>query len=114
MVAIIGLSFLTVTFVKDYLENQTIQNLTRHLIYIDHLNPEQLDNKALNRFLNKVQKLEGVEFRLSIISPNGNVTYDSFQDIRQMDNHIDRPEIKMAIAEGLGSSIRFSKTIQKN
>ncbi len=52
--------------------------------------------------------------RITLINSIGTVIYDSSYDIESMDNHEDRTEIQDALNTGLGSSIRFSQTLQKN
>ncbi len=51
------------------------------------------------------------DFRLTLISSQGTVFYDSHYD--QLENHLDRPEIISALQQGEGSSQRFSTTYQK-
>lgn len=48
--------------------------------------------------------------RISLISANGDVIYDSRADITIMQNHTDRTEIADAIENGYGSDIRDSAT----
>ena len=113
MVAIVGLSFLTVSFVKQYVENQAIQNLTNQLTYIDHIVTYSKEPHALNDVLKDIYTFQGYDFRLTMIAVNGAVYFDSGHDIRALDNHSDRPEVKLANKQGIGSAIRYSKTIGK-
>ncbi len=53
--------------------------------------------------------------RLTFIGADGIVWGDTERDgesLRQMDNHLDRPEVQEAIAKGIGSEDRFSDTTQ--
>lgn len=53
--------------------------------------------------------------RITIIDRNGVVLGDSYESgnaILNMENHLNRPEIKDALKSGIGSSIRYSKTIK--
>ncbi|WP_196592618.1 ATP-binding protein [Pectinatus sottacetonis] len=52
--------------------------------------------------------------RITLVNNRGTVIYDSSHDNTSMDNHSQRPEILDALKIGTGSSIRFSKTLQKN
>ena len=56
----------------------------------------------------------GLNLRVTLINPTGLVTFDSQADIKQMDNHINRPEIQQAKTEGRGKSSRFSTTLQES
>ena len=53
--------------------------------------------------------------RITIIDKKGIVlgdSYESGKDLLSMENHINRPEIKEATREGIGTSIRYSDTIK--
>ncbi len=48
--------------------------------------------------------------RITIVENDGVVTYDSMEVAAEMENHLDRPEIKGAIRDGSATSVRFSET----
>jgi two-component system OmpR family sensor kinase/two-component system phosphate regulon sensor histidine kinase PhoR len=51
------------------------------------------------------------DLRITIIDKNGTVFYDNFvTDVKQMENHIHRPEVQLAIQNKFGTSIRKSAT----
>jgi len=52
-----------------------------------------------------------LEARVTIIAPDGVVLGDSHEDRTRMDNHLSRPEVQQALANGQGSSTRFSATM---
>jgi len=52
--------------------------------------------------------------RLTIIDPTGVVLADSQHDPETMENHVGRPEIRQAIQEGSGSSVRHSATLDRD
>lgn len=49
--------------------------------------------------------------RLTLISPDGTVLYDSAAYTSDMENHLTRPEVVQAIASGTGESRRYSDTL---
>ena len=51
--------------------------------------------------------LQPLNHRLTIIAPDGVVTADSQRNAQLMENHADRPEIIIALAEGTGSQQSF-------
>lgn len=51
--------------------------------------------------------------RVTIISSNGSVIYDSAADEERMDNHLEREEVKEALERGIGMSERKSKTLSE-
>lgn len=52
--------------------------------------------------------------RTTVIAPDGKVLCDSNVNAGQMDNHLERPEIREALMEGEGESIRQSSTMNRN
>ena len=59
-------------------------------------------------------KLFPPELRVTVIDKNGVVVYDSVEDESTLDNHGARPEVKIAIEEKEGGSIRKSDTVGIN
>ncbi len=51
------------------------------------------------------------ESRISLISADGTVLFDSAADAAQMENHADRPEFVQALRTGSGESTRASETL---
>ena len=49
--------------------------------------------------------------RITWVSPDGAVLYDSFADSESLENHKDRPEIAAALKNGRGESVRTSRTL---
>ncbi len=59
----------------------------------------------------QAQRLMPPDLRLTVIDRRGRVRYDTYGDRYALnDNHIDRPEIKLAIDHGEGSNVRVSQT----
>ena len=55
--------------------------------------------------------------RTTIIAMDGTVLADSYlkpYEIKQLENHLQRPEIQQALVEGVGCSKRFSRTIGRH
>ena len=51
--------------------------------------------------------------RLTYVDNYGDVLYDNQAEPAEMENHLDRKEIKQALEEGMGESTRFSETLDK-
>tara|TARA_A100001015_G_scaffold120675_1_gene133785 strand:- start:3133 stop:4893 length:1761 start_codon:yes stop_codon:yes gene_type:complete len=113
LVAIGGLSIVTVSFVKQYVERQTIQNLTRQLTYINHILLHSDQPHILDQVLKDIYTGQGYDFRLTMIAKNGTVFFDSSKAVYLMDNHNNRPEVIDAKQHGIGASIRYSQTLNK-
>ena len=86
-------SYLTET--KTIIKHEAIQ--LKQLLEND---PNYLDNELIT------------EARITLIDANGYVLYDS--NTKDLENHLDRPEIKDAIIYGYGESLRKSDTYNKN
>ncbi len=55
-----------------------------------------------------------IDSRITIIAPDGTVLGDSFEDPSKMENHATRPEVKDALAYGVGESTRYSTTLKQH
>ena len=51
------------------------------------------------------------DYRVTWIGPDGTVLYDNAANTSEMENHLEREEIKEALAEGYGESVRYSSTL---
>ena len=58
-----------------------------------------------------LRQVSSDRFRLTWIAGDGTVLYDTRADGESMENHGDRAEVKQALAEGEGESIRYSSTL---
>jgi two-component system phosphate regulon sensor histidine kinase PhoR len=67
------------------------------------------DPKVIDPLAKHYARLLGI--RVTIISPDGTVLGESDENRAQMDNHLTRPEVAQALAQGVGSSIRLSNTL---
>jgi two-component system phosphate regulon sensor histidine kinase PhoR len=54
-----------------------------------------------------------IDSRVTIIAPDGTALGDSIEDPRKMENHASRPEVKDALAYGIGESTRYSTTLKQ-
>ena len=70
-------------------------------------NAERIDESALS-------ELSSDNLRITWIAPDGTVLYDNDTDITALENHLDRPEIRSAIENGTGESVRRSDTLNLN
>lgn len=64
---------------------------TQGLTYLDGLNPDG--------------------YRITWVASDGSVKFDSTTDNKNMENHLEREEIKAALAKGFGQSSRYSATL---
>ena len=53
------------------------------------------------------------DYRITWIDKDGSVLYDSSADSAGMENHLEREEVRQALAEGFGESQRYSSTLME-
>lgn len=85
--------------------NQQTSNLNDELSIIVQTNFEESQQIG--------EELFDKDTRLTMISSDGEVLYDNFDDSIN-ENHLQREEIKEASKNGTGSSVRYSKTMEQN
>ena len=88
-------------FHKAFIEQawQSLEYQTALIAAIYQDNPQNLEN------------ISPQEIRLMLISPDGDVLYETATDQQTMENHIGRPEIQEALESGVGQDIRDSQTM---
>lgn len=55
--------------------------------------------------------LDASNYRITWIGTDGTVLYDSKSDFSEMENHVQREEVREALSQGMGESVRYSKTL---
>ncbi len=119
----VGLSVLAAGLLSGHTYRQNHQealrdSMIRELRLIDATTdwPQGEDLGAVSAELHKraVAFKEAAEMRVTYILPDGTVAGDSDHEEISMDNHLGREEIRQALAEGVGSSIRKSDTLNEH
>lgn len=102
-VTVLLISLITVTgFVYNYFNNVQTNQLKSELNRVASAIGTAEDCEA---------ELDASLFRFTLIDGDGTVLYDNRADISEMDNHLDREEIREALSSGKGSSVRYSSTL---
>ncbi len=105
----------TVNALHDFYNKQISANLETRAHLIQHQASQHffsLDTKELKQ-LAEVLGQHSAQ-RVTFILPDGTVAGDSEENPARMDNHLDRPEVKEALAGRTGSSVRYSQTVKAN
>jgi two-component system phosphate regulon sensor histidine kinase PhoR len=67
----------------------------------------------LEQIIHNIQRLSEVwQARLTVVNAAGQVLADSDREARNLDSHLDRPEIQEARVKGQGSAVRYSQTLR--
>ncbi len=104
--AVLLASLIVVTgFINNYFTEMQVVQLKDELSLVatatDKLGIEYLKNLDSNRY------------RLTLVSSEGKVLFDTKVDAKIMENHLDREEIKEAFDDGTGGSARRSSTLME-
>lgn len=108
-----GVSTITITAVLitsvfySVYENQTEDRL-KDVILLVEAELEQSDNYD---FINKKRNSQT---RITLISPDGTVLADSYENASLLENHLNRREVQEAIKSGTGLTVRKSETLNAN
>ena len=85
-----------------YFNDLRLKQLILELDFISHA----VENEGISYF----DSFLGDDIRVTWISEDGTVVYDSLAKIDSMENHADREEIQEAFMYGVGESSRYSLT----
>ena len=95
-----------------YIEQSAIDLEARaHLLkqqFLEIIDP--LNEKAVDLLCKKIGN--SASTRITVILPTGKVVGDSDEDPTTMDNHANRPEVRLALNGRVGTSTRYSRTIR--
>ncbi|MDQ0897038.1 two-component system histidine kinase PnpS [Paenibacillus sp. V4I7] len=123
LILLIGCSMLIAgIFMAKVLENSHIKsfqdNMERELQVImvtGDWNRKGTDAELISYYSEQARNLkEATNERLTYVRADGKVLGDSDQRPEQMDNHLNRPEIASAAANGVGYVTRYSDTLKEN
>lgn len=103
MIVLLSSLVITNSFLYDYFNKTQVERLKQEL----SLASAGVERAGENYFENFNSSM----FRFTLISPSGEVIYDSQVQSDEMENHLDRAEIKQALSHGNGSSARYSSTL---
>lgn len=115
---IITIIFSLVVVTSSFIAISNYQYLENSKANLKHYN-DLLATLILANEPDKIDKLNQVkaldrEIRFTYISKTGVVEFDTDKRLEDLDNHLTRAEIAQAIKSGEGSSVRFSKSLNKN
>ncbi len=88
----------------EYFQNQFKSELKKEANYISAA--------ILTEGISYFDKVKSDE-RITLIAPDGTVLADTDTDSEKLENHLDRKEIQLALKNGTGTSVRYSKTFME-
>jgi two-component system phosphate regulon sensor histidine kinase PhoR len=116
---IIVIALFTITWylsrlLPDFYHNQVADDLQARANLIKGQILQELEAGQFKQMDAMVKDLgSSSSTRITVILPNGKVVADSEENPADMENHGNRPEFKDAFEKGIGSSLRFSNTLDQ-
>ncbi len=103
---------------RSYVYRNTEKNLLKEARFIKSFLGQGLkDISSINSVDEIADEIgQGLDVRATVVSLQGDVLGDSsltLQEVRNVENHLYRTEIQQAIEKGIGKSVRFSSTVEK-
>ncbi|HOJ44279.1 MAG TPA: hypothetical protein PK800_09140 [Syntrophorhabdaceae bacterium] len=116
IVILLGLSLPVIAF--KTIKRHYISTFTENLKNITFLLKPEITDFFKNRRLNEIDGFvksfkHDVNARITVIDRDGTILADSEKDPKTMENHKMRPEFIDAISGRIGTSIRFSVTVEE-
>lgn len=87
----------------QYFEEQLISELKSKAVYISHA----VESEGSDY----LESIGDIGERVTLIAPDGTVIADTEANAAEMENHLERGEVKQALANGSGTSVRYSDTL---
>jgi two-component system phosphate regulon sensor histidine kinase PhoR len=89
------------------------ENMEEAINIIKRFTPPEVftNNDAAERWISRLD-ISG-KYRITLISRNGRVIFDTDADTANIENHLDRPEFQTSVKNGTGFAIRRSATLGK-
>lgn len=94
---------LSMGILYSYFESQLEKELRNEAMYIS----SALEMEGTDYLIN----IKNEDKRVTLIAPDGTVLADTSVDADKLENHLDREEIKAAMENGSGTSVRYSETL---
>jgi two-component system phosphate regulon sensor histidine kinase PhoR len=117
VIVLVAVTWYCSHFFRQFYINQTRRSLTT-LAYVVaeqmSISLRTKDFREIDRICKQLGQADRKGTRFTVILPSGKVLGDSDEDPMQMANHSDRSEIKKALSDGYGWSLRLSPTLGKN
>ncbi len=87
----------------QYFEEQLMNDLKSKEVFISHA----VESEGADY----LERIGDVGERVTLIAPDGTVIADTEANAAEMENHLERSEVKQAAENGSGTSVRYSETL---
>ena len=113
--SLVAVILITLYSFRDFFYQKTQEDLESRVSLIRSLikeNPAADNLPFLDQEIKDIS--EKSKARITIILTDGTVVADSHENANNLENHLNRKEIKLALTNGSGMAIRFSKSINED
>lgn len=110
LVAVFAIFVLLLGMTYHALDEQLAQSLKSEATYLAQVLERE---QAPYDYLQTMTTLNHEGKRVTWVDQNGSVLHDSGLDAKALQNHLDRPEIRQALDEGIGESLRNSTSWER-
>lgn len=97
---------------KKFYQHRIANELETSAVLVKDILKESIKTQNIQSLVLELSRQ--IEARITLVDAKGNVLSDSDENPAKMENHKNRPEIKIALTGKTGQSIRFSHTIKIN
>lgn len=114
LITIVGLigGFTTSRWQKEQLTDQLQQRLRNTAISLEEITKESMLSGNFQRLHSIIKEISTkTTTRITVVTLDGTVYADTHEDPQIMENHADRDELRLAIRNGEGHSLRHSNTL---
>lgn len=87
----------------QYFEEQLISGLKSEAVFISHA----VESEGADY----LERIGNIGERVTLIAPDGTVVADTEANAAEMENHLERGEVRQAVENGSGTSVRYSETL---
>lgn len=110
IIGLLSINLVTQNYTAD-LESRLVTNAG---LLVSFLETQRItpDEEAFIAIIEDLARSENI--RVTIVSHDGGVVYDTHADEQLMENHENRPEIVKALENGYGKEIRYSTTVNQD
>ena len=114
LLSLFAIGWYTSSALKDFVLEQKRVELEARAVFFGEMFREFLtpaDAEKIDELCKTIGKSSAT--RITVISPLGVVLGDTEEDPAKMENHGNRAEIRQALSEGVGNSVRYSVTLRQ-
>jgi two-component system phosphate regulon sensor histidine kinase PhoR len=109
VLSLLGMGLYAVKILQEVGRERLLADLQAEAFLVQELVKERLSVDRSAELDNEIKKIgANIRSRITVILPPGNVVADSHAKPSRMDSHAIRPEIKQALAGGIGRATRYS------